>query len=148
MLVKQILGDYLKPENLRGTVQTDPEKEEDLIVAFSVCIEQVEEKYWMEQGSVRPADYESTTSSLTNRNMLNLLHDFLSLAHGFKADRVMSTLPARVIQFLDDEFGSGTVISRRDSFGSGSGSGSGSESDLKIAGAVINASPKSESPPF
>ncbi|MGO0308041.1 hypothetical protein ACTL6P_15825 [Endozoicomonas acroporae] len=100
----------------------------------------------MEQGSVRPADYESTTSSLTNRNMLNLLHDFLSLAHGFKADRVMSTLPARVIQFLDDEFGSGTVISRRDSFGSGSGSGS--EPDLKIAGAVINASPKSESPPF
>ncbi|MGI2027466.1 hypothetical protein [Endozoicomonas acroporae] len=96
----------------------------------------------MEQGSVRPADYESTTSSLTNRNMLNLLHDFLSLAHGFKADRVMNTLPARGIQFLDDEFGSGTVISRRDSFGSGS------ESDLKIAGAVINASPKSESPPF
>lgn len=111
LLGKQILGDYLQPEDLRGAVQTDPEKEQDLIIAFSICIGNVEEKYWMERGSVMADYYDGTTSSLTNRNMLNLLQDFLSLAYGGRADRVMSTLPAGVVQFLDDELGNVTFIS-------------------------------------
>ncbi len=107
-LGKQILGSSLPSEDLQGLVEIDPVQEEDLLIAFSVCIETVEERYWLEHKSISPsrlASCKRTSSSLTNSNMLNLLHDFLSLSHGGRSDRVVRSLPASVVQFLDVEFG-------------------------------------------
>lgn len=112
-LGRQILGKSLQPDDFQDHVDIDPEEEENLLIAFSICIEQVEEKYWLENNSVspsRPASCKRPGSSLTNRNMLNLLRDFLSLSYGGKADRVVNSLPARVVQFLDLEFGTSTFM--------------------------------------
>ncbi|WP_257294118.1 hypothetical protein [Endozoicomonas sp. YOMI1] len=112
-LGKQILGNPLPPGDFQGPDDIDPEEEENLLIAFSICMEQVEEKYWLEKNSVSPsgpASGKRTSSSLTNRNMLNLLRDFLSLSYDGKADRVVSSLPARVVQFLDVEFGNRTFL--------------------------------------